>query len=273
MLESARRLVQRGLELRVVAVNDDDDETRKSDTRDLDMATAILALHRSQRRRVVVLVGNLHARTVKGFDDEPEMLFTGTIVKRQVPTAVALDLSYSSGEAWMCFWAKASRVRAEKAEGLRRGAPWKINLFPRSMRQACPAQYRLGDRSRPNPREPHRQSVDSDSGGQSSQRLGFDGAIARRPARRARTAMPSLAACPPRRRGDHPSGDRGWRGRRKYRGLHQDRERPLSEVGLAVVRTAAARAVVTRRLSRSALVSTAIRTCEGEGGVRWTALQ
>lgn len=92
MLERIRQLNRRGANIRVRAIDG------APPNRDEVMAKRVIAAANEKRGPVLVLVGNLHARTQPGGTQK----WMGEYVRAALPNVVALDNRYSDGEAWIC---------------------------------------------------------------------------------------------------------------------------------------------------------------------------
>jgi hypothetical protein len=67
------------------------------------MAQALLAERtRSPGRLMVVLTGNVHARTVKGTPWDPGLVPMGFLLRQREPKLVSLDVDHGGGAAYNC---------------------------------------------------------------------------------------------------------------------------------------------------------------------------
>ncbi len=98
MLDRVRGWRQQGLQIRTVAF---DTPGKDQQERELAMAQAILAARRPDET-VVVLVGNLHARTRPGWPRDPNLVWMGVKLREAEPSLVSLDTRYAAGKAWAC---------------------------------------------------------------------------------------------------------------------------------------------------------------------------
>lgn len=98
MLDAVRGLRAEGLPLRVVAV---DDASVPGQARDEAMASALLAA-RKPGETVVLLVGDLHARTKPGAPWNPSIVWTGVHLRAKEPGLVSLANRFLGGDAWIC---------------------------------------------------------------------------------------------------------------------------------------------------------------------------
>ncbi|MBX3233900.1 MAG: hypothetical protein KIT84_31620 [Labilithrix sp.] len=96
MLELARGYAQRGVPLRVATFDVDGGVPAK---RDEEMAKRVVALAEEKKGPVVVLVGNLHARTQPSGNQK----WMGEFIRDKIPNVVSFDNRYGSGTAWVCI--------------------------------------------------------------------------------------------------------------------------------------------------------------------------
>lgn len=128
VLEKARRLVRAGLAIHVAAI--DDEKVTNQAPREVAMASALGGLVESHRGPVIVLVGNLHARTTPGAPWDPSLRLMGVHVKEKVPRVVSLDVRYGQGDSWLCLSNKASECGPKSMKGDAVGPRWAIDLSP-----------------------------------------------------------------------------------------------------------------------------------------------
>lgn len=116
LLDSLRQQRAAGLPVEVFAF--DDREITGQEPRERAMADAILKAHqKAPKALTLVLVGNLHARTKPGAHWDPDFLFTGAYLAREVPEIISLDAAYEDGDAWVCIGAQASDCGVCKVRG------------------------------------------------------------------------------------------------------------------------------------------------------------
>lgn len=125
LLDVARTLRAEGVPLRVVAV---DDAAVPGLARDEVMASALLAA-RKPGETVVLLVGDLHARTKPGAPWNANMVWAGVHLRAKEPKLVALDNRYLAGEAWVCVGNAPSDCGIRTVKGRGVGSDFRIERF------------------------------------------------------------------------------------------------------------------------------------------------
>jgi hypothetical protein len=125
MLETARALRAEGLPLRVAAV---DDASVPAPARDSAMASGLLAAKRPGET-VLLLVGDLHARTKPGAPWNPTIVWAGVQLRAKEPRLVSLVNRFLGGEAWICTGNAPTDCGVRTVKG-RGGAPgFRIERF------------------------------------------------------------------------------------------------------------------------------------------------
>lgn len=132
MLERIRQLNHRNANIRVRAID------VSTANRDEGMAKNVLALVAEKRGPVLVLVGNLHARTKPGGDQK----WMGEVIRSALPNAVSLDNRYGTGEAWICT-PECGR-KPVKALDTETDNKWRIDLKPEPDDKGYNGVWRIG---------------------------------------------------------------------------------------------------------------------------------
>lgn len=116
MLQLIRQLVADGRDVRVVAIDIDQDAELAARTapftmeealelgrkRDKQMADNVLAVTKKQpQANLLVLVGNVHANTNEGAPWDEEYKPMGSHLKKTLPKLVSLNFQSSGGQAWV----------------------------------------------------------------------------------------------------------------------------------------------------------------------------
>jgi hypothetical protein len=146
MLESIRRARRHGLQVRVVAIDDErlqqGLDPHGAGTRDAAMARNILAARRPGET-VLVLVGNLHARTVRGAPWGGAEKRMATFLKEKEPRLLTLDSRYVDGDAWNCQPDMGHcGVHPSRGEGV--GDAWQVERFPHTSPDGYDGLFQIG---------------------------------------------------------------------------------------------------------------------------------
>ena len=100
LLDQVRQLRGRGIDIDVFVF---DRPPREGRTRDAEMAERIgEALEDEPQAKFLILVGNVHARTVEGVPWNPTYVPMGAFLDARFPLT-SLNLSYRGGTAWVCI--------------------------------------------------------------------------------------------------------------------------------------------------------------------------
>lgn len=126
MLETIGSLVQQGLPIRIVGF--DDTSVQAQQPRERAMAENILAA-RAPGETTIVLVGNLHARTVAGAPWDPTIVWMSVSLHQQEPRLLTLDNRYLDGNAWTCTSAQADGCGVHAVRGRGKGETWGIERY------------------------------------------------------------------------------------------------------------------------------------------------
>ncbi len=121
LLERARALAQAGIPIRVFAFDAADDA-----------AMADTLAQAAQERGgdvIVVLTGNIHARTHVGAPWDPKFEPMGYVLANRQANVVALDCRFPTGSAWVCMGNKVADCGAVKVSGESRGPSPKVVLW------------------------------------------------------------------------------------------------------------------------------------------------
>jgi hypothetical protein len=146
MLEHARRLLRAGLRLRVVAVIGGDAgppaagaprlaRWQQANVREKAMADAIVTLVGEKRGPVILLVGETHVQGASDPETDPNIRWTGMLVREQIPQMISLRNRYDAGEAWSCIPVgepprpECGRHQLAARDPGSRTALWNIALF------------------------------------------------------------------------------------------------------------------------------------------------
>jgi len=100
LIEELRQHTADGAPLKVVLL-----DAYGVDDRDAAMAERLLdAINAETDGVAITLTGNLHNRTVRGFDFDPEYEPMGYLIEQTLGTrrVRSLDVRYSGGQAWTC---------------------------------------------------------------------------------------------------------------------------------------------------------------------------
>lgn len=132
LLAELRRQRAAGLGIAVRALDPPDFE--KPGDRDAGMSTSLTAAIDSLRpARTLVMVGNVHSRTLPGYPWNPKADYRslGTLLRARYPDLLALDTSNLGGSAWICLSAVAAECGV-KPQGVREpdGVRPRIGLDP-----------------------------------------------------------------------------------------------------------------------------------------------
>lgn len=114
LLDALRRHRGAGLKILVRAL--DPATYEKPGDRDAGMAASLLdAISARSPAQTLILVGNVHSRTVHGYPWDPNAAYVplGALLKEKVPDLVALDAANAGGTAWMCTSADAAGCGAK----------------------------------------------------------------------------------------------------------------------------------------------------------------
>jgi hypothetical protein len=146
MLESIRGVRRRGLPVRVVAIDDhrlqEGTDPKAARTRDAVMAQNILAVRRPGET-VLVLVGNLHARTARGAPWGGDETWMATFLKDKEPRLLTLDSRYLKGEAWNCQ-PDMNHCGVHPISGEGSGRAWQIEWFPQPSEEGYDGLFQIG---------------------------------------------------------------------------------------------------------------------------------
>ena len=126
MLESVRALVKQGAPIRVTAF--DDESVAGQQPREKAMADNILAARRAGET-TIVLVGNLHARTVPGAPWDPKVVWMSVFLRDSEPQLLTLDTRYTAGEAWICSGPKPEDCGVKPVKGKGAGEAWQVERY------------------------------------------------------------------------------------------------------------------------------------------------
>jgi hypothetical protein len=67
------------------------------------MADTVLSqVRKGSERFFLVVAGNIHPRTAKGLPWDKDYRPMGLLIAKEVEDAIALDMAYNSGTAWIC---------------------------------------------------------------------------------------------------------------------------------------------------------------------------
>jgi hypothetical protein len=100
LLEQLRRLRSQGLDVDAFVF---DHPKAQGQERERAMADTVLSYVRKGSERFFLLVaGNIHPRTAKGLPWDKDYRPMGLLIADQVEDAIALDMAYNSGTAWIC---------------------------------------------------------------------------------------------------------------------------------------------------------------------------
>lgn len=132
MLERIRVLRRRGASIRVRAIDG------ATANRDEAMAKNVVAAANERVGPVLVLVGNLHARTRPGGNPK----WMGEIVRAGLPGVVSLDNRYGAGEGWFCA-PDCGRHKLSAQDGETDGR-WRVELFPAPDEKGFSGVWRIG---------------------------------------------------------------------------------------------------------------------------------
>ncbi len=130
LVDTLRELRAAGLELRVFLF--DDELVQEQQPRERAMAEKILAVRKLHPDEpMLVLVGNLHARTVKGARWDAELEWMGLYLAQSEPSFWTLDVSHAAGEAWVCMGTTTDLCHAHalKDRSLGQANDWALRLF------------------------------------------------------------------------------------------------------------------------------------------------
>lgn len=141
LLERARTWIHAGLALRVVAI---DHGGSDQSAREKAMAAELVRLVKENRGPVVMLVGNLHARTKPGAPWDKTMQFMAGYVLKDVPTLISLDERYTDGDGWVCFTNDPDDCGRKKMPGKGAEAPGTITLFSAPDENGYSGTYSVG---------------------------------------------------------------------------------------------------------------------------------
>jgi hypothetical protein len=112
LLEQLRKLRVQGLDVGAFVF---DHPKAQGQEREQAMADTVLSYVRKGPERFFLLVaGNVHPRTAKGLPWDKSYRPMGLIIAEEVEDAIALDMAYNSGTAWIC--AADSKSKGEKLE-------------------------------------------------------------------------------------------------------------------------------------------------------------
>ena len=140
MLESIRGFRQRGLQVRVVGIDDqqllEGVDPRIAQTRDAVMAENLLSARRPGET-MLALVGNLHARASSG------TRWMAALVKKREPRLLTLDNRYLDGEAWNCQ-PDMDHCGIHPTRGTGVGEDWRIEPFPRPSADGYDGVFQIG---------------------------------------------------------------------------------------------------------------------------------
>lgn len=116
LIERARSLRAAGLPVSVLAF--DAVPNDKALDRDAEMARRILEARAAEPGgRVLVLTGNVHARTTRGAPWNAAFEPMGLHLARAAQDTLALDAGYAPGTAWVCLSGKAAECGAKRVGG------------------------------------------------------------------------------------------------------------------------------------------------------------
>ena len=110
LLEQLRRLRVQGLDVDAFVF---DHPKAQGQERENAMAETVLSyVRKSPGRFYMVVSGNVHPRTAKGLPWDKQYRPMGLLISKQVDDAIALDMAYNSGTAWIC----AAGAKSDKLE-------------------------------------------------------------------------------------------------------------------------------------------------------------
>ena len=110
LLDQLRKLRTQGLDVDAFVF---DHPKVQGQEREQAMADTVLSYVRKGSERFFLLVaGNIHPRTAKGLPWDKSYRPMGLIIAEEVEDAIALDMAYNSGTAWIC----AAGSKGEKLE-------------------------------------------------------------------------------------------------------------------------------------------------------------
>jgi hypothetical protein len=100
LLDQLRKLRAQGLDVDAFVF---DHPKQQGQERESAMASTVLSVVRkSPQRFFLVVSGNIHPRTSRGLPWDKKYEPMGLLISQQVKGAVALDVAYNSGTAWIC---------------------------------------------------------------------------------------------------------------------------------------------------------------------------
>jgi hypothetical protein len=141
LLASIRAWKQHGLPIRVVAF--DDATLSGQQVRETGMAANILDA-RKPGERALVLVGNLHARTLPGAPWDPNIRWMSVLLAEKEPGVVTLDSRYGEGQAWVCSGPKPSDCGARPTHGQENGPAWSVERVASQRTTGYDGVFQLG---------------------------------------------------------------------------------------------------------------------------------
>jgi hypothetical protein len=100
LLEELRRLRVQGLDVEAFVF--DHPKVQGQEREDAMAATVLASVRKSPQRFFLVVSGNIHPRTAQGLPWDKKYRPMGMLISQQVEDAVALDVAYNSGTAWIC---------------------------------------------------------------------------------------------------------------------------------------------------------------------------
>jgi hypothetical protein len=141
LIESLRRMEHRGYPVRLRLVD------REVEARDRFMADRVKAeAEAAPGALLLVLTGNLHTRTKDGTPWDPKRPNMGAFLVGDLPgrRILALDVSYSGGEAWTCTDADAQHCGIHPLKPIRSGDAEKVVLYPEISTTGFHGYYHVG---------------------------------------------------------------------------------------------------------------------------------
>jgi len=127
LLDEIRRLRKAGLRIEVLAL--DTEHYDSPGDRDATMAASLVeAIEKVRPAQTLVLVGNVHSRTLNGYPWDAKAAYVplGALLRARYDDLVALDAKNSGGSAWICTSAAAQDCGARE-----QGAREMSGPFPR----------------------------------------------------------------------------------------------------------------------------------------------
>lgn len=109
----------------------DSERSQQQAERENNMANQIIEQQKQAPEALhLILVGNFHARTKVGAPWDPSLVWMGVLLAKALPSLTALNVSYSNGEAWVCFGSAAEDCEVSPMKGTPAADPsTQLSLF------------------------------------------------------------------------------------------------------------------------------------------------